>query len=65
MMTDIRKTDGKTAGSGLPAKKPVALHHCLLYYSFAGFLLLLLWNPVFKPVAFQKAPPVFFDASIT
>jgi len=60
LMVNIKKTDGKIAGSGLPAKKTIALHHWLLYYSFAGFLLLLLWNPVFKPVAFQKAPPVFF-----
>lgn len=29
------------------AKKTVALHNSFLYYSSAGFLLLLLWNPVF------------------
>jgi hypothetical protein len=46
-------------------RKAIALHHFLLYHSFAGFLLLLLWNPVFQPVAFQNAPPVFFDAPIT
>jgi hypothetical protein len=65
VMANIRKTDEKTAGCELLAEKTVAPHHWLLYYSFAGFLLLLLWNPVFKPVALQKAPPVFFDASIT
>src|SRR5450756_959682 len=51
---------GEQPGPGCRWKKTIALHHWLLYYSFAGFLLLLLWNPVFKPVAFQKAPPVFF-----
>jgi hypothetical protein len=32
-----------------------------VYYWVAGFLLLLLWNPVFKPVALAKAPSAFFS----
>ena len=36
------------------------MHHFLMYYLFAGFLLLLLWNPVLRPVAYQYASGFFF-----
>jgi hypothetical protein len=38
----------------------VASQQCFGYYSFAGFLLLLLWNPDFKPMAPLKPHRLFF-----
>jgi len=47
MMSNIRKTNDKIIEFKARIAIFIAMHHNLSYYSFAGFLLLLLWNPVF------------------
>lgn len=61
LMDVINKPDAEYGSAILEIKKPIALQQYCLYDGFAGFLLLLLlWNPAFKPMALRQAPSVFF-----
>lgn len=64
LMDVINKPDSEYGSAILEIKKPIALQQYCLYDGFAGFLLLLLlWNPAFKPMALRQAPSVFFCLS--
>jgi hypothetical protein len=60
-MSSIGKTDRRTKEQSQQLTRAIALQQSFLYYWFAGFLLLLLWNPVLRPMALQQAPSAFFQ----